>query len=66
LSAELILLFTQTWGAERDDKMTKYSAEFKEKIAQKMMPPNSASIAQIHREAGVSKPTLRLWKNTFQ
>jgi hypothetical protein len=46
--------------------MVRYSAEFKEKIAQKMIPPTSASIAQIHRETRVSKPTVQLWKNTFQ
>jgi hypothetical protein len=42
------------------------SAEFKEKIAQKMMPLNPASITQIHCETKVSKPALQLWKNTFQ
>lgn len=46
--------------------MARYSEEFKEKIAQKMMPPNSASVAQIHRETGVSEPTLYSWKNNFQ
>lgn len=46
--------------------MARYSKEFKEKIAQKMMPPNSASVAQIHRETGVSGPTLYNWKNNFQ
>jgi hypothetical protein len=45
LSTELILLFTHPQRAEKDDKMARYSAEFKEKIAQKMMPPNSTSIA---------------------
>jgi transposase len=43
--------------------MAVYSEEFKEKIIQKMMPPNAMSVAQIHREAGVSEPTLYSWRN---
>jgi len=43
--------------------VAKYSDEFKEKIIQKMMPPNAQSIAQIHRDTGVSEPTLYNWRN---
>jgi len=43
--------------------MPKYSEEFKEKIVQKMMPPNSQSVAQISRDTGVCGPTLYTWKN---
>jgi transposase len=50
-------------GAESDEKMPKYSEEFKEKIVQKMMPPNAISISQIRRETGVSEPTLHSWRN---
>ena len=46
--------------------MPRYSEEFKEKIVQKMMPPNSMSVAQVSREAGVSEPTLYAWKNKYQ
>jgi len=44
----------------------KYSEEFKEKIIQKMMPPNSQSVAQISRETGICGPTLYTWKNKYQ
>ena len=43
--------------------MTRYSEEFKETTVQKMMAPNAMSIAQIHRETGVSEPTLYNWRN---
>jgi transposase len=43
--------------------MARYSEEFKEKIVQKMMPPNAMSVAQLHRETGVSEPTLYSWRN---
>ncbi|MBT5236251.1 MAG: transposase, partial [Candidatus Marinimicrobia bacterium] len=46
--------------------MPKYSEEFKEKIVQKMMPPNSQSVAQISRDTGVCGPTLYTWKNKYQ
>lgn len=46
--------------------MAKYSDEFKEKIVQKMMPPNSQSVAQIHRDTGVSEAALYNWKNRFK
>lgn len=46
--------------------MSRYSEEFKEKIVQKMMPPNSMSVAQISRETGISGPTLYTWKNKYQ
>jgi len=46
--------------------MPRYSEEFKEKIVQKMMPPNSMSVAQVSRETGVSEPTLYTWKNKYQ
>ncbi|BAO43539.1 transposase, IS3/IS911 family [Thiolapillus brandeum] len=46
--------------------MARYSQEFKEKIVQKMMPPNAQSIAQIHRDTGVSEPTLYNWRNQYK
>ena len=46
--------------------MPRYSEEFKEKIVQKMMPPNSQSVAQISRETGVCEPTLYTWKKQYQ
>ena len=46
--------------------MLRYSEEFKEKIVQKMMPPNSQSVAQISRETGISEPTLYIWKTKYQ
>lgn len=46
--------------------MPRYSDEFKEKIVQKMMPPNSQSVAQIHRETGICIPTLYTWRNQYR
>ena len=38
--------------------MPRYSDEFKEQVVRKMMPPNAQSVAQVHRETGISEPTL--------
>lgn len=46
--------------------MTRYSAEFKEQMVRKMMPPNNQSVASIHRETGISSPSLYAWKRHFQ
>jgi len=46
--------------------VARYSNEFKENIVQKMMPPNAQSIAQIHRDTGVSEPTLYNWRNQYK
>lgn len=46
--------------------MTRYSPEFKEQVVRKMMPPNNQSVASIHRESGVSTPSLYAWKRQFQ
>lgn len=43
--------------------MPRYSAEFKAEIVEKMMPPNSQSVAQLRRETGLSEPTLYAWRN---
>jgi len=43
-----------------------YTKEFKEQIARKMMPPNSTSVAQIHRDTGISVQTLYTWRNKFR
>lgn len=46
--------------------MTRYSPELKEQIVRKMMPPNNQSVASIHRETGISVPSLYAWKRQFQ
>ena len=46
--------------------MARYSKEFKESMVQKMMPPNAQSIAHIHRDTGVSEPTLYNWRNQYK
>lgn len=46
--------------------MPSYSEEFKEKIVQKMMPPNAQSVTQISHEIGICRPTLYAWKNQYQ
>ena len=42
--------------------MASYSADFKEQMVRKMMPPNSQSVAQISRDTGVPSATLYTWK----
>jgi transposase-like protein len=46
--------------------MSRYSDEFKEQVVRKMMPPNAQSVAQVHRETGISEPTLYAWRNRFR
>ena len=46
--------------------MPRYSEEFKDQMVRKMMPPNAQSVAQIHRESGVSEPTLYNWRNQYR
>ena len=40
-----------------------YSAEFKESIIRRMLPPNNESISKIAREEGLSEQTLRNWRD---
>lgn len=46
--------------------MAVYSAELKEQIVRKMMPPSNQSVARIHRETGISEPTLYAWKKHYR
>lgn len=46
--------------------MARYSEETKEQMVRKMMPPHNRSVASIHRETGISAPTLYAWKRQFQ
>ena len=46
--------------------MPRYSEEFKAKVVEKMMPPNARKVADVHRETGVSEPTLYAWRREFQ
>ena len=46
--------------------MATYSRELKEQIVRKMMPPTLQSVAAIHRETGISVPTLYAWKKQFR
>lgn len=46
--------------------MARYSQEFKEKVVRRLMPPNSESVAQVHRDTGVSEATLYLWRNEYR
>ena len=40
-----------------------YSAEFKESIIRRMLPPNNEAISKIAREEGLSEQTLRNWRD---
>jgi len=42
--------------------MPRYSEEFKAEVVEKMMPPNSRKVADMHRQTGVSKPILHAWR----
>ena len=46
--------------------MRHYSDEFKEQVVRKMMPPNAQSVAQVHRDTGISEPTLYAWRNRYR
>ena len=46
--------------------MRRYSDEFKEQVVRKMMPPNAQSVAQVHRDTGISEPTLYAWRNRYR
>jgi transposase len=42
--------------------MARYSNELKQKIMQRMMPPNNESVSQITRDSGLSEGTLYKWQ----
>ena len=46
--------------------MARYSQELKEQIVRRMMPPNNQSVAEVHRQTGICRPTLYAWKKRFQ
>jgi len=46
--------------------MSRYSEDFKAEVVRKMMPPNARTVAQVHRETGISEPTLYAWRNRFR
>lgn len=46
--------------------MTKYSAELKEQMVRKLMPPSNHSVAAVSRETGISAPSLYAWKKQFR
>ena len=46
--------------------MPRSSDEFREQVVRKMMPPNAQSVAQVHREKGISEPTLYAWRNRYR
>ncbi len=43
----------------------KYSAEFKESIIKKMIPPNPISVSQLVKETGISDVTLYKWRKDY-
>ena len=40
-----------------------YSAELKDSLLRRMLPPNNESITKIAREEGISEQTLRNWRD---
>jgi transposase-like protein len=39
-----------------------YSAERKESVLKKMLPPNGGSVSELSKEEGISEATLYLWR----
>ena len=46
--------------------MARYSDEFKEQVVRKMMAPNAKSVAEVHRETGVSMGSLYAWRDAYR
>ena len=46
--------------------MPSYSAEFKEQVVRKMMPPHNETVAGLSRETGISEASLYNWKKQFR
>lgn len=46
--------------------MPRYREEIKEQAVRKMIPLNAQWVAQVHREAGISEPTLYAWRNRYR
>lgn len=45
---------------------TKYSAEFKESIIARLLPPQNASVPEVSRQTGVPKDTLYSWRIQYR
>jgi len=43
-----------------------YSAEFKEQVVRKLMPPHNQTVAALSRETGISEASLYNWKKQFR
>ena len=43
--------------------MTTYSAELKDSIVAKMLPPHNVSVPQLVRETGIPRDTLYGWRS---
>ena len=46
--------------------MPSYSAEFKEQVVRKLMPPHNQTVAAVSRETGISEASLYNWKKQFR
>lgn len=46
--------------------MPSYSAEFKEQVVRKLMPPHNQTVAAVSRETGISQASLYNWKKQFR
>ena len=46
--------------------MPRYSEQIREQAVRKMMPPNARSVAEVHRETGISEATLYAWRNRYR
>ena len=46
--------------------MAVYSAEVKEQVIKKMMPPNNQSIQQVHQDTSIPLQTLYSWRQSYR
>lgn len=50
------------FGGERKWQVARYGQAFKDKAAARLLPPESADLAVVSREMGVSVATLERWR----
>ena len=53
-------------GDGKENEVSIYAEEFKEQVVRKLVPSNAKSIAQVHRNTGVSGQTLYNWRSRFR
>jgi transposase-like protein len=60
------LIFLTIQGAEQRRAVKRYSAERKEAILRKMMPPENRPVSELARENGITEQTLYTWRRQLK